>query len=97
MSHGSTHEYLSLIAGVAGWFAAGGLLGGAHFLSLRWNIRSLLSGQPLLSLGLQLLRFALTGGALMLVTKSFGATPLLTAAFGLMAARTGMLLLEPQR
>ena len=96
MNHGSAHQYLALVAGIAGWFAAGGLLGVVHFLSLRWNVRSLVGGQPLFSLGLQLLRFALTGGALMLVIKSFGGPPLVAAAFGLMTARTGVLLLEQQ-
>lgn len=96
MNHGGAHQYLFLVAGIAGWLVAGGLLGVMHFLSLRWNVRSLLRGQPLFSLGLQLLRFALTGSALMLVTRSFGGPPLVAAFFGLMAARTGVLLLEPQ-
>jgi len=97
MSQPNTHEYLSFIAGTAGWFAAGGLLGAAHFLSLRWNVRCLIGGQPVFSLGLQLVRFTLTGGAFVLVTKSFGAMPLLAGIFGLMAARNGVLLLEPRR
>jgi len=63
---------------------------------LRWNVRCLFCGKLFFSLGLQLLRFALTGGALALVAKLFGAMPLLAGTLGLMAARTGVLLLEPQ-
>ncbi len=97
MSYADMHQYLSLIAEASGWFVAGTMLGLLHFVCLQWNVRCLLGGRPLFSLALQLLRFALTGGALALVTKLFGAMPLLAGTFGLMAARTGVLLLEPQR
>jgi F1F0 ATPase subunit 2 len=96
MSQAVMHEYLSIIAEVSGWFVAGALLGLLHFASLRWNVRCLLSGQPLFSLGFQLLRFAMTGAALVLAARSFGAMPLLAVAAGLMVARTGVLLLELQ-
>lgn len=96
MSHAVMHEHLAFIAHASGWLLAGVLLGLLHFISLRWNVRYLLGGQPLFSLGLQLFRFALTGGALVLVAKSFGAMPLLAGTLGLMAARTGVILLEPQ-
>lgn len=94
MSQDITHHYLAFIAGAAGWFVAGGLLGVVHFLSLRWNVQCLVAGRPVLSLGLQLLRFTLTGTALTLTVRLFGAAPLLAGSFGLMAARTGALLLE---
>ncbi len=96
MSHAVMPEYLWLIAAASGWFLAGTLLGSLHFVSLRWNVRCILRGQPLFSLGLQLLRFTVTGGALVLVTRLFGAMPLLAGVLGLMAARTCALLLEPQ-
>lgn len=95
MSHAVIYEHLFFVAQTSGWFLAGVLLGLLHFVSLRWNVRCLLGGQPLFSLGLQLLRFAITGGALVLVAKSFGAMPLLAGTLGLMAARTGVILLEP--
>jgi F1F0 ATPase subunit 2 len=95
MSDAVIREYLVLICGAAGWFAVGGMLGAVHFLSLRWNVRCTLEGQPLFSLGLQLLRFTVTGAALVLVTRLFGAMPLLASVLGLMAARTGVLK-EPQ-
>jgi N-ATPase, AtpR subunit len=96
MSYAVMHEYLSLIAEASGWFVAGSLLGLLHFVSLRWNLRCLLGGQPLFSLGLQVLRFVLTGGALALAAKLFGAMPLIVGTLGLLAARNGVLLLEPQ-
>lgn len=96
MSDAVVHEYL-LIAEAAGWFAAGSLLGLLHYASLRWNVRFLLSGRPFSSLALQLLRFAATGGVLVLVTRLFGAMPLLAGTFGLMAARNGILRPETRR
>jgi F1F0 ATPase subunit 2 len=96
MSYAAMPECFRFIAAASGWFFAGTLLGLLHFASLRWNVRCLLGGRPLFSLGLQLLRFAATGGALMLAAKLFGAMPLLAGTLGLMAARTGVLLLEPQ-
>ena len=96
MNDAIMHPYLAYIAGTTGWFAAGGLLGTMHFLSLRWNVERLVAGQPLLSLGLQLFRLVLTGSAMTLTVRLFGAVPLLAGSLGLMAARTGVLLLEVQ-
>jgi len=87
------HDFL-FIAGMASWFVAGGLLGLAHFLSLRWNVRRLVAGRALASLGLQVLRLCLTGTAMTLTVRLFGAGPLLAGALGLIAARTGVLRLE---
>ncbi len=96
MSDAVVHQYLGFIAGNAGWFVAGGLLGVVHFLSLRWNVQRLVAGEMLASLGLQLFRFALTGTALTLTVRLFGGVALLAGALGLIAARTGVLLLETQ-
>ncbi|XUM22409.1 ATP synthase subunit I [Bradyrhizobium oligotrophicum S58] len=96
MSHSVMREYL-FIAEAVGWFGAGALLGLLHFASLRWNVRFLIGGQLFSSLGLQLLRFAATGGAMVLVTRWFGAMPLLAGTFGLMAARYGLLRPETRR
>ena len=90
------HDFL-LIASMAGWFVAGGLLGVAHFLSLRWNVQRLVAGRALASLGLQVLRLALTGSAMTLTVRLFGAVPLLAGWLGLMAARIGVLRLEARR
>jgi F1F0 ATPase subunit 2 len=95
MSQALIHEYLSIVAEASGWFVVGTLLGLLHFVSLRWNVRCLLSGQALFLLGLQFIRFVLTGGALALVAKFLGVMPLIVVTLGLIAARNGMLLLEP--
>ena len=96
MNHAIMPEYLLLVTEASGWFVAGTLLGLLHFVSLQWNVRCLIGGQALASFGLHLLRFALTGGALALVTRWYGALPLLAGTLGLMVARTALLLAEPQ-
>lgn len=96
MSNPVIHECLSFMAAAMGCFFGGTLLGLLHFASLRWSVRCLLSGQALFSLGLQFLRFALTGGALALLARLFGAMPLLAGTLGLMVVRTGLLLREAQ-
>ena len=96
MNSAAVQAYLGFGPEAAGWFLAGGLLGLMHFLALRWNVLCLVRGQALASLGLQLLRFALTGTALALIARLFGAMPLLAGAAGLLASRTGVLLLDPQ-
>jgi len=96
MSNAVMLDFFQFIAGTAGWFTAGGLLGMMHFLSLRWSVRRLVAGRALLSLGLQVLRLVLTGTAMILTIRLFGAVPLLAGSLGLMVARTGVLLLEVQ-
>jgi len=96
MSDAVMHHNSAFVGGTVGWFLAGGLLGMMHFLSLRWNVQRLVAGHALLPLGLQLLRLALTGIAMTLTVRLFGAIPLLAGSLGLMAARAGVLLLEVQ-
>jgi len=95
MSDGVMHCYL-FIAATSGWFLAGVLLGAMHFLSLRWSVQRLIAGRALASLGLQLLRLALTGTAMTVTVRLFGAVPLLAVSLGLVAARTSVLFLEAQ-
>ncbi len=87
-----THiELTSSLLGAA-WLAAGALIGAAHFLTLRWNVRMLATGRSvLLPLGVQLARFALMAAVLLLITRSFGAWPLLMATVGILVARTAIL------
>ena len=96
MSNAVVLDFFQFVAGTAGWFTAGGLLGMMHFLSLRWSVQRLVAGRALLSLGLQLLRLALTSTAMILTVRLFGAIPLLAGSLGLLAARTSVLLLEVQ-
>jgi len=71
------------------WFMAGTIIGAAHFLSLRWNVRMLTAGRSLLPVvAVQLGRFAAMAVVLALITRTFGALPLLAAALGILVART---------
>jgi len=94
MSDAVMHHGFAFVADTLGWFIAGGLLGVVHFLSLQWSVQRLVAGHALASLGLQLLRFALTGTAMTLTVRLFGAVPLLAGSLGLMAARASVLRLE---
>lgn len=94
MNDAVLHHDLALIAGSVGWFAAGGVLGLAHFLSLRWTVQGVVARRPLRSFGLQLVRLGLTGTAMILTVRLFGAGPLLAGLLGLMAARTSVLVPE---
>jgi hypothetical protein len=89
------HELLVSIAGAACWFAAGALLGLVHFQSLRWIVSGMVAGRAVRSVALQGLRLVVTGAALTLITRWFGAMPLLAGVLGLLAARR--VLLEWQR
>lgn len=89
-------DTLRLMATAGYWLVGGALLGLAHFRALRWNVRYMLGGHAFLALLLQVLRLAATGAALTLVARWFGALSLLAVALGLVAARTGLLLVEPR-
>lgn len=76
------------------WIALGAVaglaLGGVHFLTLARVVRLLVSGPAALGLGLQVLRFAVLGGALYWIAQ-LGAMPLLAALGGVLAARVVVL------
>jgi F1F0 ATPase subunit 2 len=83
------HELILLVCSAGASLAAGALIGAFHFLTLRWNVRMLATGQSLpLALALQLVRLAVIAGALAVIAVHFGALPLLVAAAGVLAART---------
>ncbi len=73
---------LQAILGLGG----GLLLGLAHFASLGWTTRCCLTGRALRALALQLGRFALLAGVLVLLA-GLGAPALLAALPGLLLAR----------
>ena len=86
-SHLTAHD-LTL---AAGWLAAGTLLGGFYFLTLRWNVRMLAAGRSLLPvMAIQFGRFAAITVVLSFIAIYFGALPLLSAGAGILAARTAM-------
>jgi hypothetical protein len=77
---------------IGGWFAAGALIGGIHFLTLRWNARLFVGTRwPLLPLGIQLARFGLIAAALAFVATMFGVLPFLVTAAGILVARTAVI------
>ncbi len=76
------------LAVAAAWLAAGTVIGAMHFVGLRWNVRMLAASRSLLpASAVQFGRFAVTGVALAVIARLFGALPLLAATAGILAAR----------
>jgi N-ATPase, AtpR subunit len=76
----------------AGWLAAGMVIGGFFFLTLRWNVRMLAAGRAWLPvMAIQSGRLAAIGVVLAVIAVYFGALPLLAISAGILAARTAML------
>ena len=85
-SHLGDDALLAMQAGA--WLGCGALIGACHFSMLRWSVRLLAMGRaPVLTLSLQLARFAVLAGALAVVVSRFGALPLLLATAGIVATR----------
>jgi F1F0 ATPase subunit 2 len=72
-------------------FAAGALLGAAHFGSLWWSVVLMRIGRTVLGVAVQGLRFATLALALALIARQ-GAAPLLAAALGVLATRALLIL-----
>lgn len=81
---------LAAVLRAAGGLLAGGLLGLAHFASLRANARLFAGGGAARAFGLQALRFALLAAGLGGLAR-FGAAALLAGALGLLLARGAVL------
>ena len=77
------------------WLAVGALVGVFHFLTLRWTVRMLVTShaQPF-PIATQLGRFALLAGVLAALAGRFGASPLILASAGIIAARMALIRLE---
>jgi F1F0 ATPase subunit 2 len=91
--HFTSYVLLALQAGA--WLAVGTLVGAFQFLTLRWAVGMLTAGQArLLSISTQFGRFAILIGVLAVLAGRFGATPLLLASAGIVAARTAIVRLE---
>jgi F1F0 ATPase subunit 2 len=69
-----------------GAFALGAALGAAHFISLWGTVALMRGGRTGLGLALQVLRFALLAGALVLLARQ-GANLFLAAAAGVLVVR----------
>jgi F1F0 ATPase subunit 2 len=86
------HEMVMLVANASAWLAIGALLGAFHYLTLRRNAQMLVTGSSVLKLvTLQLIRFAVMAGVLVIVTRDYGALPLLVAMLGVLVSRTAVL------
>jgi F1F0 ATPase subunit 2 len=82
------HELILLVLSVGAWLAAGALIGACHFLTLRWNVRMFAARQLLLlTLAIQLVRFAVIAGVLAVIASHVGALPLLAATIGILSTR----------
>lgn len=83
-SHLTAHDLPFAI----GCLAAGTVIGGIYFLTLRWNARMLAAGRSLLpAMAIQLGRFAAIAAALTAIAVYFGALALLATTAGILAAR----------
>jgi len=89
--HLAGHELILPALSAAAWLAAGTLIGAFYFLTLRWNVRVFVAGPSLpLALVTQLVRFAVVAAGLAVISKQFGALPLLLAAAGIVFTRTAI-------
>jgi hypothetical protein len=82
---------LMLVANASAWLAIGALLGAFHYLTLRRNAQMLATGSSLLkAVTLQLIRFTVMACVLVIVTRRYGAMPLLATALGVLISRTAV-------
>lgn len=89
-------SFLSMLR-LVGWLTAGGSIGTIYFLTLRWNVTLYVSGKSVpLAITVQLARLGVMVISLAIIAHQFGALPLLTAAAGVLAARTAILRWGPQ-
>jgi F1F0 ATPase subunit 2 len=81
-----------LILKTGAWLATGGLIGVCHYMTLRWNVQMLATGSSVpAAVAIQLIRLAIMAGLLAIITRHYGAPPLLVAALGVVASRAAVL------
>ena len=86
------HDMFTFALDVGAWLAIGALIGASHYVTLRWNAQMLAIGfSVLVVLATQLTRFAVIAGVLAIITRHYGALPLLVVALGILASRTAVL------
>lgn len=90
--HLTAHDLAVAVLSAGSWLAIGIGIGVLYFLTLRWNVRMLAAGRPLLpTMAIQLGRFAAIGIVLAIIAGYFGALPLLATTAGILAARTAII------
>ena len=83
---------LMLVPNASACLAIGALLGAFHYLTLRRNAQMLVTESSMLKVAtLQLIRFAVMACVLVIVTRHYGAMPLLVTALGVLVSRTAVL------
>ena len=87
--------YVLLVLQAAAWLAVGTVIGAFQFLTLRWTVATLATGQTrVLPIAAQFGRFAVLVGVLAVLAGRFGASPLLLASAGIVAVRTTIIRLD---
>jgi len=82
------HDMFMLVLTTSAWLAIGGLIGTWHYGMLRWNAHMLATESALpAAVAVQLIRLAITVGMLTIITRQYGAVPLLAATLGLVGSR----------
>lgn len=90
-------DMFMLVLNAGAWFAIGALIGAFHYVTLRWNAQMLAIGSSVLvALAIQLIRFAVIAGVLAVITRYYGALPLLVATLGVLVSRAAVLRLGGQ-
>jgi hypothetical protein len=90
--HLTAYDLAFAILTAGSWLSIGIVISMFYFLTLRWNVRMLAAGRPLLpTMAIQLGRFAAVSIVLSIIAGYFGALPLLATTAGILAARTAII------
>jgi N-ATPase, AtpR subunit len=90
--HLTAYDLAFAVLSAGSWLSIGIVIGVFYFLTLRWNVRMMTAGRPLLpTMAIQLGRFAAVGIVLAIIADYFGALPLLATTAGILAARTAII------
>jgi F1F0 ATPase subunit 2 len=82
------HDMFMLVLKTSAWLAIGGLIGASHYVTLRWNVRMLATASSTpAAVAVQLIRLAIIAGVLAVITRNYGALPLLVATVGILVSR----------
>jgi hypothetical protein len=87
--HPTANSLAFALLSIGSWLVAGMMIGGFHFLTLRWNVRVLAAGGSLLpAVTIQFGRFAAVAIILAVIAGYSGALALLATAAGIVTARS---------
>jgi hypothetical protein len=90
--HLTAYDLAFAILTAGSWLSIGIVISVFYFLTLRWNVRMLTAGRPLLpTMAIQLGRFAAASIVLSIIAGYFGALPLLATTAGILAARAAII------